>query len=222
MIRFADAYPVSEFKLRTGMALHGMPGEQLLPFEGTAFTTTWTLELPKAANPAGLNRVTDARITADLRDATVYYTVFGEPEEKASTAAALESAKGVIRSEVGRQTGVRHTPTLTFVLDEVQEVIGRFSPLLHVLDHVGGRTDERLASFSVVVARDEAWHEATRLALESGADLERATRSLDRRAALIGDHLLFPGGPLGIALQLVAATESRDIGAVTDALLALG
>ena len=69
----------------------------------------------------GFVTVTDARITADLRDATVYYTVFGEPEEKASTAAALESAKGVIRSEVGRQTGVRHTPTLTFVLDEVQE-----------------------------------------------------------------------------------------------------
>src|SRR5699024_2803909 len=50
----------------------------------------------------GFVTVTDARITADLRDATVYYTVFGEPEEKASTAAALESAKGVIRSEVGR------------------------------------------------------------------------------------------------------------------------
>ena len=78
----------------------------------------------------GFVTVTDARITADLREATVYYTVFGEPEEKASTAAALESAKGVIRSEVGRQTGVRHTPTLTFVLDEVQENAQHIEQLL--------------------------------------------------------------------------------------------
>lgn len=111
---------------------------------------------------------------------------------------------------------------LARVLDEVQGVLGRFSPLLHVLDQVGGRTDEKLANFSVVVARDEAWHEATRLALESGVELERATRSLDRRAALLGDHLLLPGGPLGLALQLVAATESQDVAAVTDGLLALG
>lgn len=68
----------------------------------------------------GFVTVTDARLTNDLRDATVYYTVFGSDEEKAGTEAALESAKGVIRSEVGRQTGLRHTPSLTFVADEVQ------------------------------------------------------------------------------------------------------
>ncbi|TDQ52135.1 30S ribosome-binding factor RbfA [Actinorugispora endophytica] len=68
----------------------------------------------------GFVTVTDARLTNDLRDATLYYTVFGTDEEKAGTAAALESAKGVIRSEVGRQTGLRHTPSLTFVSDEVQ------------------------------------------------------------------------------------------------------
>ena len=77
---------------------------------------------------------------------------------------------------------------LRAVLDEVQAVIGRFSPLLHVLDDVGGRTDEAIAGFSVVAARDEAWHEACRLALESGVELERATRSLDRRTALVGNH----------------------------------
>ncbi|MEU3017940.1 MULTISPECIES: 30S ribosome-binding factor RbfA [unclassified Nocardiopsis] len=78
----------------------------------------------------GFVTVTDARITADLRDATVYYTVFGTPEEKAASAAALESAKGVIRSEVGRQTGIRHTPSLTFVIDEVQENAQHIEKLL--------------------------------------------------------------------------------------------
>lgn len=69
----------------------------------------------------GFVTVTDARITADLGDATVYYTVFGSEAERAATATALESAKGIIRSEVGRQTGLRHTPTLTFVHDPLPE-----------------------------------------------------------------------------------------------------
>ncbi|MFF3671258.1 30S ribosome-binding factor RbfA [Microtetraspora malaysiensis] len=69
----------------------------------------------------GFVTVTDARITADLGDATVFYTVFGSEVDRAGTAAALESAKGIIRSEVGRQTGLRHTPTLTFVHDPLPD-----------------------------------------------------------------------------------------------------
>ena len=69
LLRFADAYPVSEFRLRSDLALYGLPGEQLLPFEGAAFTTTWTLEIPTAANPVGLNRVTDVRIIFDIQAA---------------------------------------------------------------------------------------------------------------------------------------------------------
>jgi ribosome-binding factor A len=78
----------------------------------------------------GFVTVTDARVTGDLRDATVYYTVYGSEGERAETAAALESAKGVIRSEVGRQTGVRHTPTLTFVPDAVMENAAHIEDLL--------------------------------------------------------------------------------------------
>ena len=65
----------------------------------------------------GFVTITDARITGDLHEATIYYTVLGSDEERLGTAAALESAKGVLRSEVGRLTGVRFTPTLTFVED---------------------------------------------------------------------------------------------------------
>ncbi|MEU7892928.1 30S ribosome-binding factor RbfA [Nonomuraea sp. NPDC049152] len=69
----------------------------------------------------GFVTVTDTRITADLREATVFYTVFGSEAERADSAAALESAKGIIRSEVGRQTGVRFTPTLTFKHDPLPD-----------------------------------------------------------------------------------------------------
>lgn len=78
----------------------------------------------------GFVTITDARITADLRDATVFYTVLGSDEDRAATAAALDSAKGVLRSEVGRQTGVRFTPTLTFVPDAVPENARHIEELL--------------------------------------------------------------------------------------------
>ncbi len=69
----------------------------------------------------GFVTVTEARLTNDLREATVFYTVFGSPEQQADTAAALASATGVIRSEVGRQTGLRHTPSLVFVADALPD-----------------------------------------------------------------------------------------------------
>ena len=69
----------------------------------------------------GFVTVTDAKLTGDLREATVYYTVYGSADEQAGTAAALKSATGLIRSEVGRQTGLRHTPSLSFVRDTLPE-----------------------------------------------------------------------------------------------------
>jgi ribosome-binding factor A len=65
----------------------------------------------------GFVTVTDVRVTGDLQHATVFYTVYGTDEDRAASAAALKSATGLIRSEVGKQTGVRLTPSLEFVLD---------------------------------------------------------------------------------------------------------
>lgn len=80
----------------------------------------------------GMVTITDARITADLREATVYYTVMGDAEEQAATAVALESAKGVIRSAVGHGIGIKFTPSLTFVHDEVPETARHMDELLAV------------------------------------------------------------------------------------------
>lgn len=78
----------------------------------------------------GMVTVTEARVTGDLRDATVYYTVYGDESARAESAAALESARGVLRSEVGKQTGVRYTPSLTFVADDVPENARHIDELL--------------------------------------------------------------------------------------------
>lgn len=69
----------------------------------------------------GFVTITDVRVTADLREATVFYTVLGDEAEQAATAVALESAKGILRSEVGRQTGIKHTPSLAFAVDAVPD-----------------------------------------------------------------------------------------------------
>ncbi len=63
--------------------------------------------------------ITDARVTNDLQHATLYYTIFGDAEEQQATRMALESARGVLRSEVGRNITARLTPTLEFVPDEI-------------------------------------------------------------------------------------------------------
>lgn len=78
--------------------------------------------------------ITDTKVTGDLHDATVYYTVLGEKLDSepdlAGAAAALEKAKGVLRSTVGQQTGVRFTPTLTFVTDTVPDEARKMDELL--------------------------------------------------------------------------------------------
>ena len=84
--------------------------------------------------PLAFVTVTDTKVTGDLHDATVYYTVRGatlqdEPDYDGA-AAALERARGILRSKVGAATGVRFTPTLSFVLDKVPETSAHMEALL--------------------------------------------------------------------------------------------
>jgi ribosome-binding factor A len=80
----------------------------------------------------GMVTVTDVKVTPDLREAEVFYTVFGGYTEQQASAIALESAKGVVRSAVGRQTGVKFTPTLTFTLDMIPDTARQIEDLLAV------------------------------------------------------------------------------------------
>ena len=83
----------------------------------------------------GFVTVTDVRVSGDTQQASIFYTVFaleGEQssEDVAGTAAALESAKGLIRSEVGKQLGMRHVPTLDFIHDALPETARHIDDLL--------------------------------------------------------------------------------------------
>ena len=78
----------------------------------------------------GFVTVTEARLTPDLREAKVFYTVLGSAEEREETAAALRSATGLIRSEIGRLTGLKFTPTLEFVPDMLPDSVKRIDDLV--------------------------------------------------------------------------------------------
>jgi ribosome-binding factor A len=78
----------------------------------------------------GFVTVTEVRLTGDWREAKIFYTVFGTPEEQADTAVALASATGIIRSEVGRVIGLRHTPSIEFVTDALPDSARRIDDLV--------------------------------------------------------------------------------------------
>ncbi|RDI64946.1 30S ribosome-binding factor RbfA [Nocardia pseudobrasiliensis] len=89
--------------------------------------------------------ITDAKVTGDLREATVYYTVMGESlavePDFEGAAAGLEKAKGVLRTKVGTATGIKFTPTLAFILDTVPDAARQMEELLAKAREV----DERVA-----------------------------------------------------------------------------
>jgi ribosome-binding factor A len=78
----------------------------------------------------GFVTITDARVTNDLREATVFYTVLGTPEEREATAEVLEVNRGQIRTEIGRRLGIKHTPSLKFIVDAVPETSAHLEGLL--------------------------------------------------------------------------------------------
>ena len=78
----------------------------------------------------GFLTITEVRLTGDNREATVFYTVLGDDAERAGTAAALDSATGMLRTAVGTQLGIKFAPTLAFVLDATPESAKQIEDLL--------------------------------------------------------------------------------------------
>lgn len=78
----------------------------------------------------GFVTITDVRVSGDTLQASIFYTVLGADEDLQGTAAALASAKGLIRAEVGKQLGMRHVPTLDFIHDALPETARQIDDLL--------------------------------------------------------------------------------------------
>ena len=121
---------------------------------------------------------------------------------------------GSLKDDFMRVNGI-----LGDLLPKVRACISRFSPLLDVIDRVGGADDDEILNFSIRVARDEAWSQALVLAAtEDPVRRAQLVDSLDRGVAVLAKVVASPGGLLRRAVDLVAATESDDVAAIIDAL----
>ncbi|MGG5257376.1 30S ribosome-binding factor RbfA [Phycicoccus avicenniae] len=78
----------------------------------------------------GFVTVTDVRVTGDLQHASLFYTVFGDEDQRATTARLLEQNKGRLRSLVGKQLGIRLTPSLEWIADAIPETAAHLEDLL--------------------------------------------------------------------------------------------
>ncbi len=120
-----------------------MPGPRIAKLEDRIRVVVAQMLQTRVKDPRlGFVTVTGVRLTGDSRDATVFYTVMGAEADLATTAAALESAKGLLRSAVGKRLGLRFAPTLTFVPDATTAAAADMEDLLARVR----RADEELAA----------------------------------------------------------------------------
>jgi ribosome-binding factor A len=78
----------------------------------------------------GFVTITGVKVTDDLHQATVYFTVIGSDEEKIATGKGLSSARGFIRKEMGKNLHMRYVPELFFRYDESVEYGSRIETIL--------------------------------------------------------------------------------------------
>jgi ribosome-binding factor A len=107
----------------------------------------------------GFITVTDVRLTGDSREATVFYTVLGSESDLAGTQAALASATGLIRSQVGKQLGMKFTPTVEFVLDAIPDTAKQIDDLLARARSVDARVAEQAVGATYAGEADPYKHD---------------------------------------------------------------
>jgi len=75
--------------------------------------------------------ITHVRMTADLKIARIYFSVIDEVQDWHMTLKGLNSAKGYIRRELGKQIVLKTTPQIEFIHDDTFEEMDRIQSLLN-------------------------------------------------------------------------------------------
>ncbi len=107
---------------------------------------------------------------------------------------------------------------LSELLDVVQDKIAKASPLMGLLDRIGGRSDEAIIKFSMERARDAAWHAAEKLAPLSRQQQVLEIAELDRRIVSMARRVRNPGKFLTIATMLIKLAEDKNVPRIISAL----
>jgi ribosome-binding factor A len=87
----------------------------------------------------GFVSVTAVKVSNDKSHVKIYVSVLGDAEQKRESMKGLESAKGFIRSEIGKRVRLRHTPELEFIADSSLEEGARIISLLNQIQDQEGK-----------------------------------------------------------------------------------
>lgn len=77
-----------------------------------------------------MTSVVSVSVTADLRYATVYVSIFGDEEVKKNALSALKKSQGYARRELGHRLNLRYTPEIIYKADDSIEHGARINELL--------------------------------------------------------------------------------------------
>jgi hypothetical protein len=107
---------------------------------------------------------------------------------------------------------------LASLLPQVETAVGRFSPLLGILAEIGGTDVIEALNFSMDAARDDAWLHATLISMQPPSAWPLTLQTIDDKVAFLGRLVAQPAGLVAQAVDLIRATESKDVPAIIDAL----
>jgi ribosome-binding factor A len=79
----------------------------------------------------GFITILDVKMTEDLRYAKVFYSIYGNDEEKKKTTEALKRARGYMKALLGERLKLRYTPDITFIVDDTYEKIARIEEIIN-------------------------------------------------------------------------------------------
>ena len=89
-----------------------------------------------------LTSVTEVEVTNDLRHVTIYVSIMGDQSQKEAVMKGLVSAKGFIRSEIGKRINLRFVPEFHLKLDESLEKADKILSLMDRINHNPEETEE--------------------------------------------------------------------------------
>lgn len=108
---------------------------------------------------------------------------------------------------------------LSSMVDDVQKDINKISPLIGILDFFAGKFDERLADFSIKVARDGAWAFAKEYAMASKLEKDRLLKDRDQSIAWLGTDLANPEFPISSLAGFVKLFERKRVKKIASVLM---
>ncbi len=107
---------------------------------------------------------------------------------------------------------------LSTLLPKVEATVDEFSPLLGILARIGGQDAIAALNFSMDAARDDAWMHAVLLSLQPPEAWPLTVQTIDGKTTFLGRLIAQPAGLVEQAVDLIRATESKDVPAIIDAL----